>query len=512
MTHIPPWGDGTGRACGAAIIGAAGHLVEACAVISNGPAVLRILGLPDDGIRETRDRIRAAIINSGLWPGRTITVTLLPASLPKHASALDLAMAVAALTAAGPAPAATTAGCVFTAELGLDGSLRPVRGVLPAVIAAAAAGCTRAVVAPEDAAEAALVPGVTVIPCWSLRAVHAWLCGDPFPGQPEIPASTMPPAPAPAPGLAGLAVPPLARCVLEASAAGGHHLCLTGLPGAAIPALAAGAAALLPPLSLDEAVEVAAVHSVAGLLEPGHSLITQPPYRAPHHTATRAAILGGGLRVTRPGEASLAHRGVLFLQDAPEFARDVLAALRQPLHDGEVTVARGGVIARFPAKFTLIASMPPCPCAGQAACSCSPLQARRYRGRFTAELGTYIGLWLHVTRPGPAAAGTADAAGDADAISVGRVAAARDRARHRLAGTPWQLNADVPGAALRRSYQPEAEALAPIRRAADLGEISARAAHQVIRVAWTLADLAGNARPGADECGQALAFQLGVSQ
>ena len=512
MTDTAPWGDGTGRACGAAIIGAAGHLVEACAVISNGPAVLRILGLPDDGIRETRDRVRAAILNSGQpWPSRAITVDLLPASLPKRGSSFDLAIAVAVLTAAGPAPAAATAGCVFTAELGLDGSLRPVRGVLPAVLAAAAAGCTRAVVAAENAAEAAVVPGLAVIPCRSLRAVLAWLRGDPFPGQPEIPASTTVAAPAPVAGLAGLAVPPLVRCVLEASAAGGHHLCLTGLPGAAIPALAAGAAALLPPLSRDEAIEVAAVHSVAGLLEPGHPLITRPPYRAPHHTATRAAILGGGPGMIRPGEAALAHRGVLFLDEAPEFARDVLAALRQPLQAGEVTVARGGVTARFPAKFTLVAGMAPCPCAGPEA-ACLPAGAPLPRPGWSANLAAYIGLWLDVTRPGPAAAGTADAAGDADAISVGRVAAARDRARHRLHGTPWQVNADIPGAELHRSYQPEAEAMAPIRRAADLGEISARAAHQVIRVAWTLADLAGNARPGADECGRALAFQLGVSR
>ena len=195
MTEIPPWGDDTGRACGAAIIGGTSHLIETDAVISNGLAVLRITGLPEHGSRENHDRIRAAIISAGLWPCRTITVTVLPAILPGHASSLDLAIAVAVLIAASAAPPAAVEGCVFAAELGLDGSLRPVRGVLPAVLAAAAAGYTRAVVAPENAAEAAMVPGVTVIPCWSLRAVHAWLCGDPFAGRPVLPPGSASPPP-----------------------------------------------------------------------------------------------------------------------------------------------------------------------------------------------------------------------------------------------------------------------------------------------------------------------------
>ena len=195
MTETPPWGDDTGRACGAAIIGGTSHLIETDAVISNGLAVLRITGLPEHRSRENHDRIRAAIISAGLWPCRTITVTVLPAILPGYASSLDLAIAVAVLIAASAAPPASVEGCVFVAELGLDGSLRPVRGVLPAVLAAAAAGYTRAVVAPENAAEAAMVPGVTVISCWSLRAVHAWLCGDPFAGRPVLPPGSASPPP-----------------------------------------------------------------------------------------------------------------------------------------------------------------------------------------------------------------------------------------------------------------------------------------------------------------------------
>jgi magnesium chelatase family protein len=501
VTDTPPWGTDTGRACAAAIIGATGHLVEADAVISNGPAALHITGLPEDRSPTTHDRIRAALINAGMWPGRTITVTLLPASLPKHTSALDLAIAVAALTAAGAAPPAAADRCVFTAELGLDGSLRPVRGVLPAVLAAAAAGCTQAVVAPQNAAEAAMVPGVTAIGCASLQQVRAWLRGDPIPAPP---AGSTPAAPA------GLAVRPAVRRALEASAAGGHHLGLAGKPDTAIPALAQTVARLLPPLGHDEAIEVAAIRSAAGLLPPWQAPGTRPPYRAPHHTMTRAAAIGTGGRDNWPGVAALAHRGVLFLGQAPEFGRDVLAALRQPLHDGQVSITRGTSTVSFPAKFILIAGVSPCPCAGQPGCSCSGVQARRYRARFTSGLGTYVSLWLHIARPGLSAARRPCAG--TEAVSAARVAAARDRAAHRLRGTPWQINGDIPAAELRRSYQLPPAALAPILRAIDLGQVSHRAAHQVIAVAWTLADLAGKARPGAQESSDALAFCLGEAR
>lgn len=513
MTSHPPWGPGTGSTRGAAIIGIDGHMVEAAASISNGLAAFDILGLPDTGIRETRDRVRAAVLNSGQrWPTRTITVSLLPASLPKRGTGLDLAIAVAVLTAAGAAPTDAADRCVFVAELGLDGSLRPVRGVQPAVLAAADGGCIAAVVAAHNAAEAAMVPGVTVIGCRSLREVLAWLRREPLPSLPGLPAAGAASAVPPMISLASLDVGPLVRRALEASAAGGHHLCLTGPRAAAIPALAAGLAGLLPPLDPGEVRQVSAVHSVAGLLESGHARITWPPYRAPHHTATRAAILGGGSGIIRPGEAVLAHRGVLFLDDAPEFTRDVLQALRQPLQDGEVTVARGGMTARFPARFILVAGMAPCPCGAGPGCACSVLQARRYRARLAGELGSHIGISLHPGASGADEPHTGALAGDADALSAARVAAARQRARRRLQDTPWRVNADIPGEQLRRSYQAAAEALAPISRAVDLGEISVRAAHQVLRVAWTLADLAGKTRPEAEECGQALAFQLGVTR
>jgi magnesium chelatase family protein len=258
---------------------------------------------------------------------------------------------------------------------------------------------------------------------------------------------------------------------------------------------------------------VTAIHSVAGLLSSGHPLVARPPLRAPHHTATRAAILGAcGQGITRPGDAALAHRGVLFLANAPEFAADVLAALRQPLQAGEIVISRGDSIVRLPARFTLIAGVAPCPCGGRPGCACTLLQARRYRARLAGHLGSWISLWLQVTPSSLADEGGQDNTEDSDALSVARIAAARDRARRRLRDTPWQLNADIPGAELRRAYQADAEALAPLRRAVDLGEISQRAMDQVLRVAWTLADLAGRGRPGAQDCGQALALQLGVAR
>ncbi len=312
--------------------------------------------------------------------------------------------------------------------------------------------------------------------------------------------------------LASLAVPSHVRQALEASAAGGHHLCLAGPRGSYIPALAAGLAALLPALGPDEVTEVTAIHSAAGLLASGRALVIRPPLRAPHHTITPAAMAGGGPGITRPGEAALAHRGVLFLDQAPEFARSVLRILRQPLGHDEVTMSGSGWTVRFPAKFTLAAGMSSCPCGAWPGCACSLAQARRYRARLTSELGSYFAIWLNAACPEPAAATSRHCAENSDAMSAARVAAARDRARRRLKSTPWEINADIPGAELRGSYQPTPEAFAPIRRAVDLGEISARAADQVVRVAWTLADLAGSARPGAEECGQALAFQLGTAR
>ncbi len=457
---------------------------------------------------EARDRIRAAVLNSGLpWPDHSVTVTLQPPGLAGHGSSMDLTVAVAVLTAVGAVPG-VPGGCLFYGELGLDGALRPVRGVLPSVLAAARAGFTLVVVPEQNAAEAVMVPGVTVIGCPSLRTVVSWLRADPAGVRPGIKPVPAPPFPETGPeiGLDGLAVPPMVRVAMEAAAAGGHHLCLTGRPGAPIPALAMSIAALMPPLKREEMLEVSSAYSAAGLLGPKHAVITRPPFRSPHHAITPAGMAGGGPGITRPGEAALAHRGVLFLGDAPEFSRAVLAVLHQPLQDGEIVVARASKTVRFPAAFTLVAGMPPCPCSPWPGCACTPMEALRYRGRFASALGHHIAIWLDVALMRP----VGERAGDADAISAARVATARNRAAFRLAGTPWRVNASISGAELRRSYWPAADAIAPVSHAADLGQISGRAACDVVRMAWTLADLAGMDRPGRQECEQALDLQLGA--
>ncbi|MGH3409152.1 MAG: ATP-binding protein, partial [Streptosporangiaceae bacterium] len=227
---------------------------------------------------------------------------------------------------------------------------------------------------------------------------------------------------------------------------------------------------------------------------------------------TAAAIAGGGPAMTRPGDVALAHRGVLFLEDAPEFGRDVLAVLRQPLADGTIAVARSGRVVRFPARCTLVAGMTPCPCGGRAGCACTPVQKRRYRARLNDVLGSYLSIQLSLSPPGPGAPALGDRAGGIDVSAPARVAGARDRARRRFRDTPWEVNADVPGGELRRSFALPAEAISAVSRAVDLGEISRRAADQVIKVAWTLADLDGRDRPGPVDCGQALAFYLGVAR
>jgi magnesium chelatase family protein len=514
-----------------ALVGVHGHVIEVEADIANGLVGMILVGLPDTALREARDRIRSAIINSGeQWPQRRITVGLSPASLPKRGSGFDLPIACALLAAAGVLRAAALAGVMFLGELGLDGQLRPVRGVLPAAVAAATAGFRCVVVARANAQEAALVPGLRVVSAPTLAALLTWLRREPPAGGAaveELAGGTVPAAPpaapqvpgagrnGPSPDLSDVLGQPVARRAAEICAAGGHHLSLLGPPGAGKTMLAERLPTILPPLDSEAALDVTSIHSVAGLLPPGCPLLTRPPFSGPHHTATKAAIVGGGSGVIHPGAASLAHRGVLFLDEAPEFGRDVLDALRQPLESGEVLIARSGVTARFPARFTLVLAANPCPCAKAAAsprskCSCSPATKRRYLGRLSGPLLDRVDVKVELLPVSRAELLSDRTFAESSTTVATRVAQARDRALRRFRGTPWQVNAEVPGSELRRTYAPGRAAMAPLERAMEIGEVSARGIDKIVRVSWTLSDLAGKDRPTLDECGYALGLWLGV--
>lgn len=503
-----------------ALVGVEGHVVEVEADLAAGLPGMHLVGLPDTALAESRDRVRAAVSNTGeAWPQRRITVSLSPASLPKRGSSFDLAIACSVLTAGGAVPPDGLDDTVLLGELGLDGRIRPIRGILPAVLAAVRAGHRRVAVPRANAAEAVLVPGAEVMSASSLAGLLAQLRGEPAPDEPPDPPCDAGGATSSSSGnqprgvdLADVLGQPAARRALEVSAAGGHHLYLLGPPGSGKTMLAERLPTILPPLGGAAALEATAIHSVAGVLPPDCPLVTQPPFCDPHHTATKAAIVGGGSGQVRPGAASLAHLGVLFLDEAPEFASGVLDALRQPLESGEVGVFRSGAVARFPARFTLVLAANRCPCARsqQGECVCTPNQIRRYLGRLSGPLLDRVDLNLEMF-PVPRSEMLNDRSYVESSSAVAeRVAEARTRAAQRFADTPWRANGDVPGSELRTRYAPTPGALACVETDMERGLLSARGLDRVIRVAWTLADLAGRGRPGATDVQVALSLRKGV--
>ncbi|MEU9180976.1 YifB family Mg chelatase-like AAA ATPase [Streptomyces sp. NPDC048550] len=533
---------GFARACSVALVGVDGVVVEVQADLEPGLAAFTLVGLPDKTLVESRDRVRAAVVNSGAaWPQKKLTVGLSPASVPKSGAGFDLAVAAAVLGAAEVVDPAAIADLVLIGELGLDGRVRPVRGILPAVLAAADAGYRNVVVPQQCAAEAMLVPDVCVLGVRSLRQLIAVLTDG------EVPEEEAPgPQGRPDPMLAGLVVPGAglgtgisrrrpgegeapdfpdlsdvagqhgARRALEVAASGGHHLFLSGPPGAGKTMLAERIPWILPPLSRQDSLEVTAVHSVAGILPPGEPLVARPPYCAPHHSATMQSLVGGGAGVPRPGAVSLAHRGVLFLDEAAEFSTKALDALRQPLESGHVVIARAAGVVRLPAGFLMVLAANPCPCGRHtlhgAGCECPASVIRRYQARLSGPLLDRVDLRVEVepvTRSDLLGRG---GRGEATAAVADRVREARDRAAARLADTPWRLNAEVPGRELRTRWQPASGALAQAERDLERGLLTARGLDRVLRVAWTVADLRGRDRPEAPDVAVALELRTGIAR
>lgn len=478
-----------------ALSGIDGTVIEVEAALGGGIPRMHVVGLPDAALGEAKERVRAAVSASGFeFPKRLVTVNLSPAGLPKHGTHYDLAIAAVTLVCSGDIPAEDARQFVFLGELGLSGRVRRVRGILPALLAASRAGIGKAVVPAGQAGEAALVPGLEIWPVSHLRDLRDVVAGREASTAWVETSEPARPAPAAPPDLRDVHGHLDGRWAMEVAAAGRHHVYLHGAPGVGKTMLASRLPGILPELRAAEAIEVSAIHSLAGV-DIGSSLITTPPFSDPHHNSTMASLVGGGTPEIRPGSISLAHRGVLFLDEAPEFGSRLLDALRTPLEKGSVIIARASQQVRFPASFQLVLAANPCHCGNSGVagrdCRCAPMAVRKYQDRLSGPLLDRIDIKHHMLPATRTFIGPGGEEPECSAAVLQRVVEARARQARRLRDTPWATNAEVSGRHLE-TVLPVPKDSEPLERAMARNTINARGVHKVLRLAWTVADLAGH--------------------
>jgi len=490
-----------------ALVGVDSHEVTVEVDVRRGLPAFTLVGLPDAAVREARERVRAALLNSALeFPLQRLTANLAPASMRKAGPSFDLALALGVLIASGQVPAEAARGMAVCGELSLSGSLRPFRGALSMALGARAAGYERLVVPVENAGEAALAEGLEVLPVGSLGRLVDLLHGR-WELEPARPDPVRSERSLHAPDLADVRGQGDAKRALEIAAAGGHNLLMVGPPGAGKTMVARRLPGILPPPSFDEALEITRIHGVAGLGD--GRLAAERPFRAPHHTISPSGLVGGGSQ-PRPGEITLAHRGVLFLDEVAEFSRGTLEALRQPLEDGFAEITRGQRSLTFPARTMLIAACNPCPCARPAGdCRCNDVDRLRYSRRLSGPLLDRIDLVCQAAAP-PAAelVDPHGAALERSSVIRARVIAARERQRDRLGGSGAYCNADMDGRLTRRHGALGDDGVRRLLGSVEQGGLTGRGHDRVLRLARTIADLAGRSRVSAAHLEEALAYRL----
>ena len=506
--------------------GAIGHVIDVQVDITPGKAQTALVGRPDTSINEARDRCRSALDNSGYdWPvTRRITILLSPADVPKRGPHFDLAIATGVIAAMdSEVPRTALEHSALIGELTLDGRVRCVPGVLPMVMAAAAAGVSAVIVPEPQVPEASLVPDMTVLGVRSLPQVIALLKGEEIPEAPPVEPMTsrallswVGEQQVHEVDFSDVTGVPEARYAIEVAAAGGHHLHLTGPRGSGKTTLAERIPTILPDLDQTELLELTAVHSLAGTLAPDGRISPRPPFRAPHHSASRSGVLGGGSGRVRPGEVSKAHLGVLFLDEFPLFPMDVIEALREPLEGGRISISRGEEEATYPARAMTVLASNPCPCGNYHndpsldACRCQETSRRNYRRKLSGPVLDRIDITLHV-RPVPAHQHSpVYGVPESSARIRERVTLARERQAERYAGHDWRLNAHVPGPALAERWPLEPEAAAELRTTVLAGRLTQRGGVRVHRLAWSVADLNGLDRPDLECVRVAMALREGA--